>query len=453
MLRKRFKKLALGGLLLAALAAPGPVALAQSPPTTTVPAASPHAAIWAETAEYVYRDDQALAPIWEELQGTIASASLAAFERGLKAAQALEEKKLNGQRHVGKFKKLYDDVDAQNINLSDPRALVKAIINKLDDNKDRMADPARQRELAALKQRLNRLAAGPAGAGIPAATPSANPAGSAGAGANPNSANSLGATQEADVAQVAPTGGAATDNPMNNLAAPAADVAAAPVSSLLWLALALSGLSLAGVIYLIMRKPPASPAAGLPLVIPEAASHPKHTSRQNGQQNVTWDEVRKYVDRQLDERLPAPGAAASTAAPPAAAKTNAAATTMPAAEAATAAAATAEVVAAPRTRSQYVNEAPLNNTFPARALSEQLSNYSMFVITSLEQQPDQGSFAVAGNLASHVRDHRSVLEPVCEYVGSYPLGNEKSVITEEPGEVRRRGADWEVTRKARVRFE
>lgn len=107
----------------------------------------------------------------------------------------------------------------------------------------------------------------------------------------------------------------------------------------------------------------------------------------------------------------------------------------------------------PRLRTQYVGEAPFNNIFPARALSDQPSTYSMFAIESSEQQPDQGTFAVTGNLASHVRDHRTVLEPVCEYVGGSPLGSEMRVITEQPGLVRRRGSDWEVVQRARVRFE
>ena len=111
------------------------------------------------------------------------------------------------------------------------------------------------------------------------------------------------------------------------------------------------------------------------------------------------------------------------------------------------------VAPTPRMHTQYVGEAPFNNSFPARSLSEQLGAYSMFAIESSEQQPDQGTFVVTGNLASHVRDHRSVLEPVCEYVGGYPLGSETRVVTEQPGRVQRRGADWEVTQRARVRFE
>jgi hypothetical protein len=41
---------------------------------------------------------------------------------------------------------------------------------------------------------------------------------------------------------------------------------------------------------------------------------------------------------------------------------------------------------------------------------------------------------------------------VCEYV-AYPQGGETRIITEQPGEVRRRGEDWEVVRRARIRFE
>jgi hypothetical protein len=55
-------------------------------------------------------------------------------------------------------------------------------------------------------------------------------------------------------------------------------------------------------------------------------------------------------------------------------------------------------------------------------------------------------------LVSHISNHRNILEPVCEYV-AYPQGGETRIITEQPGEVRRRGEDWEVVRRARIRFE
>ena len=163
--------------------------------------------------------------------------------------------------------------------------------------------------------------------------------------------------------------------------------------------------------------------------------------------------MRKFVERQMDERLnPAVASATVSVAEPA---LTAPAPTPPVAPEPDEFEAMLAPLPAPgpRQRTQYANEAPFNNSFPARALSDQPGTYSMFAIVSSEQQPEQGSFAVTGNLASHVRDHRSVLEPVCEYVGGYPLGSESRVITVEPGHVRRRGDDWEVVQRAKVRFE
>ena len=460
MLRKRLKKLASVWLLLAALAAPGPVAWAQSPTVTAVPAppapaASPRAAIWAATAAYVYADDKDLTPIRPQLEQTISAASLQAFSDGLAQAVALEQREMKGQRHVLTFQKMYADID-QKLNSSEPQPLIEAIVNKLDDNKERMADPARRQQFEQLRQHLNQLATG---APTPAAAPAETTAPPVTETATLNAAD------------------AASDNPMNNLAAPASEpvatASAGSDGSMAQWALGLSVLSLLGVVYLLLRRPTRG-LVGLPAEsLPAAPARTHRSPRASNQENISWEEIRKYVDRQLDERLPTaeptkgvkappapprptkPTAPAAKSAPPPPAKVDAAETAPAVAGAPEAAPApdVAPAPPAPRSRSQYVNEAPFNNTFPARALSDQPGTYSMFVITSQEKQPDHGSFAVTGNLASHVRDHRSVLEPVCEYVGNYPLGSETRVITEEPGEVRRRGNDWEVTRPAKVRFE
>jgi hypothetical protein len=103
-------------------------------------------------------------------------------------------------------------------------------------------------------------------------------------------------------------------------------------------------------------------------------------------------------------------------------------------------------------RLQFVNEAPFNNTFAARTLSDSPATYSIYEIVSAEQTPDLGQFRVVGNLVSHISNHRNILEPVCEYV-AYPQGGETRIVTEQAGEVRRRGADWEIVRPARIRFE
>ena len=231
-------------------------------------------------------------------------------------------------------------------------------------------------------------------------------------------------------------------------AAPAVAVpTSAPTSPLLWLALGLAALSLLGVVVLWNKLQ--NTRRRLEETRRKDAASPKSAGVEAFSQKKMADLIRQEITRQMDQRVAAKQARAKVPAPPPPA---------PPAAALVPVVAEVEVPAPaappmPRVRTQYVGEAPFNNSFAARSLSDQPGTYSMFAIESSEEQPEQGTFAVTGNLASHVRDHRSVLEPVCEYVGGYPLGSETRVVTEQPGQVRRRGDDWEVTQRAKVRFE
>lgn len=242
----------------------------------------------------------------------------------------------------------------------------------------------------------------------------------------------------------APGAWAQLPGPVASVPAPAA-----PTSSLLWLALALAALGVLGVAVLWNKL--ANTRRLLEETRHKYAAPPKSVGVEVFSQAKMTAAIAKEITKQLDQRVAARQAKAKAGAPPVA--------TPPAPVLAAPVVSLAPVLEAPvappapRMRTQYVGEAPFNNSFAARSLSDQPGPYSLFAIESSEQQPEQGTFAVTGNLASHVRDHRSVLEPVCEYVGGYPLGSETRVVTEQPGQVRRRGDDWEVTQRAKVRFE
>ncbi|WP_216688203.1 hypothetical protein [Hymenobacter siberiensis] len=379
--------------------------------------ASSRAAIWAATAEYVYKDDRDLNKIQPDLLKTIKNSSVVAFNHSIDEAVMLENKQLAGQKRLLKFQELVKTIQAQPLDPNDPAVLVKAIVGKLDDNKERMADPARAQQLELLTQRLNQLANG-AVPTVPAAAALSQPA---------------------------------ADNPMNQVAAssnvPAANESVAlvvapvsapapPTNSLLWLALGLAGLGLLG-IALLWNKLGNTREEIATLRRTLEVSSPKATGGNGTSPAGMTAAIKQEITRQIEQRVAEKQAKVAVAPLP-----------LPPVVAALAPAAPT-----PCLRAQYANEAPFNNSFPARALSDQPGTYSMFLIESSEQQPEQGTFAVTGNLASHVRDHRSVLEPVCEYVSGYPLGSEARVITVEPGMVRRRGDDWEVVQRAKVRFE
>ena len=401
--------------------------------------------IWAATADYVFAADPDLKPLLSKLSPVTSAGTVEKFRQELNKAVPLEGR-TNRDSHVFMFQtKVFNPIQKQG--LANANALVTAIkMALLDTHPERKNDPKYQSFVSRIEGLANNGAAAANAGAIAGASPEAL-------------AN--------DVNQSLAAGPAVPDPvPTDDLAATettteTAPLAAAPVSSgapawVSWLALVLSGLSFVGMVLLFRKQnqPAAVAAPALPPVPPERIN--RQSSRK--EPTVSWDEMRKFVERQLDERLNpavapvaklatklAPTAPVSAPAPPVAPEPDefeAMLAPLPLAPA-----------PAPRLRQQFVDEAPFNNGFPARALRDQPGSYSMFVIESSEQQSDQGSFAVTGNLASHVRDHRSVLEPVCEYVGGYPLGSESRVITVEPGHVRRRGDDWEVVQRAKVRFE
>lgn len=407
--------------------------------TTAGEAVTPMGAIWAATAKYVFTSDPDLKPILPKLSLITDAKTVEKFRQELNKAVALEGKK-NKDSHVFMFQtKVFNPIYEQK--LGDANSLVMAAQEALlKTHPERKNDP----EYIAFVNQINGLA----NTGRAAAKSTA-PEGTY-------------AETTANAASLVPAGGPSVPDPApaEVSAAPESATVAAPLVAVpavqtgsgapawvSWLALILSGLSFAGMMLLFRKQnqPVAAPVPTLPPAQPERAT--RQSSRK--EPNVSWDEMRKYVERQMDERLNPAAPSISSVAPP----------RVPAppqldeVETMLAPLPSPASAPGPRQRTQYANEAPFNNSFPARALSDQPGTYSMFAIVSSEQQPDQGTFAVTGNLASHVRDHRSVLEPVCEYVGGYPLGSESRVITVEPGTVRRRGDDWEVVQRAKVRFE
>lgn len=455
MARKRFRWVALAAV--AAAVGSGNAQGQGTPPAapaTAVPGGvSPRAAIWAATAEYVYQDDPGLDKIESDLLKTIKSNSLQAFNRSVDDAVMLEKKQLPTLKHVLKFQGLVKTVQEESLDPNDPAALAKAIVGKLDDNAERMADQGRAQKLTALNQRLNQLATGAAPVAL-ATTAAPQPAGAGPAVPDPASTDDLTAVETApETTAVAAT----------QAVAPVALAGGGAPGWVSWLALVLSGLSFGGMM-LLFRKQNRPAVMAAPALLPTSPERNASRPSTKKEPTVTWDEMRKFVERQMDERLNTAVAPAATSVAKPAAKpaSRASAPALPAAPAPAPVAPEPDdfesflaplAAPAPRQYTQYANEAPFNNSFPARALSDQPGTYSMFAIVSSEQQPEQGSFYVTGNLASHVRDHRSVLEPVCEYVGGYPLGSESRVVMVEPGLVRRRGDDWEVVQRAKVRFE
>ena len=399
--------------------------------------------IWAATADYVFASDPDLKPLLSKLSPVTSAGTVEKFRQELNKAVPLEGR-TNRDSHVFMFQtKVFNPIQKQG--LANANALVTAIKKALlDTHPERKNDPGYQSFVSRIEGLANNGSAAAKSGAIAGASPEAP-------------ANNVGQSLAAGpaVPDPVPTDDLAAPETAT-VAAPMAATPAAPVSSgapawVSWLALILSGLSFTGMMLLFRKQN--QPAAVAAPALPPAS--PERTSRQSSKKEptVSWDEMRKFVERQMDERLN-PTVASATASVAKPVLTAPALTPLVAPEPDEFEAMLAPLPApGPRQRTQYANEAPFNNSFPARALSDQPGTYSMFAIVSSEQQPEQGSFAVTGNLASHVRDHRSVLEPVCEYVGGYPLGSESRVITVEPGHVRRRGDDWEVVQRAKVRFE
>ena len=395
MLRKLCKKpmgwLLVIGLLLAAV--PGRAQqLSSTAPTDR------RAQMWAATARYVYHDDPDLQKIAGQLDQTLQKSSLPAFNAGLAKAVALEQQQLKGQKNLTTFQGMVDKLQHQQLDLS---ALEVSIIDKLDDKKQRMADPARKQGLKQLQDTLH-LLAGAIGV-APATRPTPLPA-----------ASSVAAPPSPYVAPI-PVGTA--DGPLT-----------APWMQ--WLALGLSALSLAGVAALWYKHGS----------LREAFERYRERHHQPSAVSAGPDlnsQIRREVERQMQAYTASQPAAAVAPAPSELVVPN-----------------PVPQVSAPaaRLRTQYVSEAPLNRVL--RAPTDQSNPYSIFAIESTDQEPNQGRFTITGNLVSHIRNHRSVLEPVCTYAGGYPLGSETRLVVEQAGQVRRTpDGNWEVTQPARVRFE
>ena len=387
--------------------------------------AEPAAAIWAATADYVFKSDSTLKWLAPELSRTLRRTTIKAFEQSLNQAVAVEARRLH--RPAGKTSAFYFQTTFYNLLKNSPQsppALAAAIQAQLLKNK-----PKRQQEPAfqEFEARLRRLLAAPTGASLAAlaAAPAATTAAAA-----PATAPARPATTAARDTLAAPAAEAAS---------PAAD---APAPWWTWAALGLAALSTLAVAVLWSKL------GGLEHDVERLRerllTNPSPNRRtESGPPADMLPAIQEEVSRQLRQQL--------ASATPVAAAARVVATPAVTASAATPAPATAAAPELGR-RVQYVNEAPSNKSFRARALSDQPGSNSIFAIDSSEQ-PDQGTFTVTGNLASHVRDHRSALESVCEYQNGYPTGRETRIITKVPGQVRRRGSDWEVTQPAVIRFE
>ncbi|TPG67263.1 hypothetical protein [Hymenobacter nivis] len=266
--------------------------------------------------------------------------------------------------------------------------------------------------------------------------------------------------------------------------APAA--AAQPVPSRDWSewALALSALSLIGVVFLIMTRPKHRHRASSGSV---ASSN---TTRLAGATDELtpgqFKEVQKMIARALaDQNRPAASPAApAPAAPMASAAANrpkqavnaprpkVASTAVPPPEAPVGAPValaepeavvpevSAEQPAAPAPpapvgpRRAYVSSAPVNGRFRRNVLQGQPAHNSIYELTWDPARPDETTFQVNPDPVSHPRhisSYADVLEPACEF--NLPQGAASRIVTEAPGLLRRvDGDDWEIVRKARIHF-
>jgi len=424
------------------------------------------AQMWAATARYVYNDDPNLKPLAAKLSTELGEPkTLGEFEQKLQAA-ATEAEQASKTPNIKVLQRQFQNMRALNaVELNDnlPDSLSKTAVRRQGE---------RKQKLDALENTLMTLAQGNSGSS---------------AGATPSPA------AEATTLAAAP---APTES---------YQVAAQPsgTSPLTWAALVMSGLSLLGVIRILSSKRSRHSSSG------SSESSRNHTSSSSRELSPEQHrEVETMIARALAGQSDKQGVAQKLAPKPAFAPTTqpqsvkqklasnspkamrpseaesspialpplaSMAAEVPASPPPVAAAptpvaepepvpavvepgtsieldVTPTADTAPKVRQQFVNEAPFNNTFAARTLSDALAPYSIYEVQARDQTPDQGQFRVVGNLVSHISNHRNILEPVCEYV-AYPQGGETRIITEQPGEVRRRGEDWEVVRRARIRFE
>lgn len=421
------------------------------------------AQMWAATARYVYADDPNLKPLAAKLSTEMGQPkTLAEFEQKLGAAVA-EAAAASKTPNISLLQRQFQNMRSQNaaeLSMSLADSLGKMPARKQGD---------RKQKLSTLENQLMTLAQSKSDAATPAAAPEA----------------------------AVPTESATAPSSSYPQYGPLAEPATSP---LLWAALVMSGLSLLGVIRLLARRSSRRSSSS------SDGSHGSHSH--SGSRELSPEQHREVEDmiaRALAGRADKPAPAISptpsqplakqaatptvkqklasnspktvrppvevsaAALPPLAslapdAPAPAAPAAMPAEPAPAPAAgvepgtsieldvapAAAPPEAAPRL--QFVNEAPFNNVFAARTLSDTLAPYSIYEVLCRDQTPDHGQFRVVGNMVSHISNHRNILEPVCEYV-AYPQGGETRITTEQAGEVRRRGDDWEVVRRARIRFE
>ncbi|HEX8427314.1 hypothetical protein [Hymenobacter sp.] len=488
--RNRSKSLAAGQWLRAAAVTASllsePAVLAQTSGnaagTTEVVPANARAQMWAATARFVYTDDPALQPIQAELLQTIQDKSISAFNQGVDAAVALEKQKLRGQQRVLKFRGVVSTIQDK-VNPSDYGGLAQAIVAELQKNPDRMADLERKSSLTALAKQLNQLATGTATTAAEAADTAPTIADVTEVAATP--VQDSGADPYA-VPEGQQQPEAQTDIPNPT---PAPIMPAPATSPLLWAALLMSGLSLLGVLYLLLTRGKSSGRQRSSSYSQDSSSYDSDPSRTLIQrQSLSQDsrlsnaqlmEVREVVYKALTETrspsAPATSApqkakqapkpptrqaqpqvpAAPVAPPQPVAYTNSEpehnddlfAVTPPAAPA-------AAEPAAPRVHVVYANQQPINGAFLRDNLADAPASYTIFEIMVDERTPDQGTFVVTRNESGHggyIGSHMSILEPACVY--NYPTGPVSRIITETPGTVQRTpSGDWRINQKARIYF-
>ena len=452
--------------------------------TTEVVPANARAQMWAATARFVYTDDPALKPIQAELLKTIQDKSISAFNQGADAAVALEKQRLRGQQRVLKFRGVVDAIQDK-VNPSDYGGLAQAIVAELQKNPDRMADLERKSSLTALSKQLNQLATGTATTAAEAADTAPTIADVTDVAATP--VQDSGADPYA-VPEGQQQPEAQTDIPTS----PPAPVMPAPATPpLLWAALLMSGLSLLGVLYLLLTRSKSGgrqrSSSSYDASIYD--SEPARTSTQRQQSfsqdgrlsNAQLMEVREVVYKALTETrspstapaAPAPQKAKQAPKPPTRQAQPQAAAPVPVAPsqpvaytnsepehnddlfAVTPPAAPAPVEpAAPRVHVIYANQQPINGAFLRDNLADAPASYTIFEIMVDERTPDQGTFVVTRNESGHggyIGSHMSILEPACVY--NYPTGPVSRIITETPGTVQRTpSGDWRINQKARIYF-
>ncbi len=429
--------------------------------TTSVVPANARAQMWAATARFVYQDDPALKPIQAELLQTIQDGSVAAFSRGVDDAVRLEKQKLPKLGHVLKFQGVFKTIQEQQANPNDFGGLAQAIVAELQKNPDRMADLERKSSLAALSSQLNRLATGTATTAAEAADTAPTIADVTDVAATPVQDSGADA-YEVPEGQQQPEAQTDIPNPT-----PAPVMPAATTPPLLWAALLMSGLSLLGVLYLLLKVNKLGAAAR------QRSSSSGAGLRESQRQEVygiVRDELKRQPSAPTATSLPKlkqapkpptrqvqPQVSAPTPVAPPQPVTYAAPEPEQNDDLFTVNAPAAPVPvepAAPRMHVIYANQQPINGAFLRDNLADAPASYTIFEIMVDERTPDQGTFVVTRNESGHggyIGSHMSILEPACTY--NYPTGPVSRIITETPGTVQRTpSGDWRINQKARIYF-